>query len=176
MWYLIKNRPKTLSLPNLINVVINLIQHIVCGLALCVYYCIMYCVHADAHTDGGLPLNDGRNENVADSGGEGENPRRSSSMDCLSDPNLWPRSLSSTNQVRATYLYIQVQPAIVYIGGTYRQPYYTCHNNIQVYPSCNGKQGATCIWTPVHVHLSCTHTPTYSLYKTRLNLAEDTSC
>ena len=32
--------------------------------------------------------------------GEGENPRRSSSMDCLSDPDLWPRSLSSTNQVR----------------------------------------------------------------------------
>ena len=95
---------------------------------MCVYsivMCNVYCVHADAHTDGGLQPNDGSgNENVAaerGEGEEGENPRRSSSMDCLSDPNLWPRSLSSTNQVRATYMCtctcIQVQTTIVYIGG-----------------------------------------------------------
>ena len=73
----------------------------------CVYSLVCYCahcVHADAH---GGPLtnntdNDGGNVAAAVGGGEGENPRRSSSMDCLSDPDLWPRSLSSTNQVRDT--------------------------------------------------------------------------
>jgi hypothetical protein len=68
--------------------------------------------HIHTFTDGGPLNNDGGHENVSaerGSGGEGEegeNPRRSSSMDCLSDPNLWPRSLSSTNQVRATCTYI----------------------------------------------------------------------
>ena len=51
-------------------------------------------VHADKHT-----------EDTAVVEVDGENPRRSSSMDCLSDPDsyTWPR-LSSTNQVRERHI------------------------------------------------------------------------
>lgn len=90
MWHLIKIGQKHANL-------INVFDTLFVGLH-SVQYCAQ-CVHADAHTDGG-PLNEDDNVAADHRGGEGENPRRSSSMDCLSDPDLWPRSLSSTNQVR----------------------------------------------------------------------------